>query len=1264
MPRGRGMASAAAAAAVAWAVAASPCGAWQPVVVPGGTLSLTPGSAVRPGEVATVGVVGFGTDLVPQEVALTMQAMSAQLASADGHSIPLSRLEWAFRTRPTDALAFRPLQAGPVPVYRGPGGWAGDLVWRFKPAWADPAASAPYEVSIAYTLSLATVDSTPVVVVPDPYPLGSGQSLDFYVYRPARGAVMVYAWMPAQGPCSTGWGYGRGRYFTVEAGWNRLQWSPSTVDFPVTRPGAYCYAVSASTFGPMVGGGGFQAVEASRGQTLRVHVTADPDGRPVAGAGVELGEMGAPAGRAASTGADGTARFSGLLPGRYTLAVRAAGYRSATVPVTVAPGETPAPVHVRLREEVVGRLDLELRAPPGARALRVGDPVEVRVRAEWPAGGSPERGRVELDLGPGLVPLLGPDPPGSEGEAGRVVWQAPVLVWEWTPAPGHPAASLTARAVVTPLAVAQPEVRVAARGWVGSGERRVELLAAAGELPVTEADVPAGLVVGVVSGLRGSAGGGVGTAVVAEDGTTTPVDPSGPFAMRLRPGMHVLRVHDPDGQPAWGPPVVVSVKAGQVVPVVMESRPEGSPAPDPGSGPVLIAAGTLEWTWGAPPSAAGGVTLKAAGAGYEALAAVGVSTGGVRLGSLAMRAGSHRVVVGDVRRLAGEGSGATGGEGAARPTAGRWGPSGEGGAPEGGEVSALGDWSLLHDDPLPERGVLWEWKEGRAGLTARWTEPGASSSRDEGTAAGLVRAVAGDTTGRLWAGVRMQAAEGPEAAGTGAWVLGAGWEGRREADRVQAEFVQGPAGGGWGIAWAGSGGQVLLRHRAGEAWVEGVSGRTGAPPDSEPARYIEARVRPARAEGALRSVGAGLLLAGAADLHAGFELAWPWRAAAPEPGTTGAVLLETRVGAVLPASGPGEGAPPAAASGPQPRPGDARPYAEGSLSVPLIGASALRGSAGVRLRAGEPGWTGLPGWTAWADVSARGGERLEVGLKASLHGGAGGPALRLQGELGRGGPLRVTGRAAASPARMEWEELAVAYEAERARGNLRLLAGRVEAEAAAWRTSVSGPRDPAGGGRRSRWYLRGSLRWPTGRGSGEPEVDLAGWWWDGALAVAGQLDLERAAVQVRMGVARSPGGGATGTGTAEGPYAEASWRRAGFHGGAVGSETLGIRAGWRAELGPDWGWFAEGDYHVVSVRGEPAGVRPVFRGGVVAVGLYAAPWGETSGRFIEAGWRMASFDVPVTVLERLGPSLRPGWFVRVSGWWTPGATAATISRGP
>lgn len=1274
-----------------WAGLAAPqARAWQPVLSADGSLALAAGAPVRPGETGIVGVVGFGTHPARGEVALTMQAMDAYLASTDGHRIPVDRLEWAFRRYPTDPLAFQPLQTGTVTVYRATGGWAGDLIWRFRPAWGDPAASTPYEVAIAYTMSPASVDHSPVAVLPDPYRLGSGESLDFYVYRPAAGLVSVAAWPQTRGPCSTTPGYDFGRVYPVQPGWNRLRWWPHEAGFPVFKTGLYCYAVSGNITGPMIGGGSFEVIDGSAAQSLHVAVTGQPDGHPVPGARVELGWPDRMPGRVAKTGSDGRASFAGIRPGRYLLSAHAAGYESVTMPLTVT-GDAGADhlVRVHLQAAPSARLLVTIEPASGRSRPRVGDLVTVEVRAQLSAPGAFGRARVEVDMGPALAVLPGAWSTEPGGSGVRVDWQPPRLAWEWDPAGALDAPVMKAQAVVTPLAAGRSTLTIQARGWADAGGRRVSFEGAEARVETDPASSKAtGLVIGAVRGLRDRSGAGEPLAVVAEDGTSVPVDRSGSFAMALPAGVHVLRVEraGPDGTApgSWSAPVVLAVRPGAVVPVSLDA-PGGSSPPaglEPAVG--LVAAGTIEWASGAPAGASGGVTLHAAGRSFEAVASVAASDEVLRLQSVALRAGQHLVLVGDVARRAGtraetpRGRGAT----AAGSDVGERSPAHELSArAEGlaaGDGAPLGRLSLSADAGLPRRGAWWRWQDGDSRVTAWWSWDADDARVAADAPVGLVQAVTASEEGMAWAGVRVDKASEPSQADQGppAWVLGAGWGGRVGGERAVAEFVEGPMGGGWGLSVLGEDLAVTLRRLRGAA-ARQLAGEGAGPLLAAKGEltHLEGRMTPATTGALVRSVGLGARLGSGAELYALTELGWP-RLPGPSPAgpleeAEGAALVETRVGAVVTEGGKsGAGGPSRGAGHGRPMGSPSvYPYLQATLTAPHVRAGAVQGTAGVTLRAGDRRLAGLHPWKAWTDLTMQLGDGLEAGLKASVKPEADSAVVRLQGDVRpSGGPVRLSSRAVAGgpSGGVAWEEVAIVYERQATRAELRLKPDRLEAQASVAHPAGGQAGSGGEGGGGSRWRLSGAVRWSLGSAASTRRVVLSGSWARGLATAAAQLDLDGAAHELSASVwlgrpevqAGLPGAGA-------GLYGALWWRGVPAAAPVARVDTVQLRLGARRAVGPRWGWFAEGEHHLV-VAGPgllPDGpAYPVFRGMAAAAGVYLPLPGDAGGALVEAGWRVASYGLPGSVVEHLAPSLRPGWFVRLSGWWTALPAAATICR--
>lgn len=1254
--------------------------AWQPALAPDGSLVLASGGPVRPGETGVVGVVGFGTHLVQGEVALTMQAMDAYLASSDGYRIPIDRLEWAFRRYPADPLNFQPLRTGSVTVYRAAGGWAGDLIWRFRPVWGDRASSAPYEVAIAYTISPTSVDHSPVVVLPNPYRLGSGESLDFYVYRPASGLVSVAAWPQSRGPCDTAPGFNRGRVYPVQPGWNRLRWWPYESGFPVFKTGIYCYAVSGNIAGPMIGGGSFEVTDASAAQNLRVAVTGEPDGRPLPGALLELASAGRMPGRAAKTGPDGTASFAGLEPGQYVLAAHAAGYQSVSRPLTVeaaADGEGQL-VRVHLPAAPLARLYVSLTAASARGRPRVGDIVTVEVRVGFPPVGASGRARVEVDMGPALAVLPGSWSVEPGGGGFRVNWRPPRLVWELEQVEGLDVAVMKAQAVVTPLAAGQGTVSVRAQGWIDAVGRRASIEGATASVDLDAAGSEAmGLVVGAIRGPGDHTSAGGPMAVVAEDGTYAAVDRHGYFTMTLSAGVHVLRVRKPapGRAPAgiWGAPAVLVVRPGTVVPVRLDA-PRAS-FRSAGSGPAvgIVAAGKVDWVYGGPADASGGVTLHVAGRSFDAVASAAASNVRLHLASVAVRAGDHLLLIGDLARHV-DVSGTT--PTARDPVASEKGIASDERSPVG-ERAPLAHLSLGRDAGLSARGALWRWHSSDSRIMAFWSSAASDQQSAGIVPLGVVQAVTTTRDSFVWAGVRVDGPSEPSEADNRqpSWVLGAGWDGRLGDERVVAEFVQGWQGGGWGLSVLREDTAVTVRRLQGTV-ARRLAGDGPGPMLASEGELtdLEWRTTSEALGGVVRSLGFGARLGSGADLYTLTELVWP-RLPVPDPagirrGSAGAAVVSARFGGIVKDATENAGSDTGSGTGRSTTVGSpgVHPYLRAALTAPQMRAGPVKGSAGMTFWAAGRRLVGLEPWKAWADLSTRLSDGLEVGVKASLQPDGNAPLLRLQGDVRPDGPVRLSSRAVAAPGTVAWEEVAVVYERDATRAELRLKPDRLEALAAVTYPAADAAAAGDDGDGGSRWRLSGSLRWPVGSSTVTRRVALSGSWTRGPALAAAQLDLDGAAYEMSASLwLDGPQREGLTPGVGSGLYGTLSWRGVPAPAPFVRVDTLQLRLGTRRAIGTHWGWFAEGQHHLVMARRDSPADSPelaAFRGVAGAAGVYFSIPGDAGGTLVETGWRAASYGLPGTVVEQLGPSLRPGWFVRLSGWWTPLPAAATICRDP
>ncbi len=103
-----------------------------------------------------------------------------------------------------------------------------------------------------------------------------------------------------------------------------------------------------------------EAFAADAGTTLAGTV-ADVQGHALAHARVALQDADGHAVAHVQSGADGRFRFDNVAPGTYAAVVDAAGYATGTSITTVAPGQTPAPLDVKLGKDT-GALDVTVNA--------------------------------------------------------------------------------------------------------------------------------------------------------------------------------------------------------------------------------------------------------------------------------------------------------------------------------------------------------------------------------------------------------------------------------------------------------------------------------------------------------------------------------------------------------------------------------------------------------------------------------------------------------------------------------------------------------------------------------------------------------------------------------------------------------------------------------------------------------------------------------------------------------------------------------------
>ena len=1184
--------------------------AWEPWVGADGMAGLSPSVAVGPGEKAVVGVVSIGTHPSAQQVALTMEARQPYLAGPGDARIPIDRLEWAFQRHPTDPLAFQPMRTGVVPVHQAGGGWLGDVVWRFGPTWEDAAVAGPYEVDIAYTLSPSSVDHSPALVWPNPYPLGSGRTLDVYVYRDKPGHVFVAFWPGGGGPCTTSTVVGYGYPYPVQAGWNLLRLSPGNPGVPVMQPGNYCYGIAAGLWGPVIAGGTLQVVEGGALGALQVAVTGDPDGRPLPGATVRLAAEGEAFGHTASTGDDGRAGFEGLTPGKYRLEAQADGYLTATRQVQVAAeGPTPTAVSMHLAQAPEATLSLQVRPAGGERWVAVGDRVRLEVALELHDTGVEGFTEVQVDLGPALAVVPGSWRIRPVAADDAVAWRPPLLVWR-RPASGAGRAVLEAEAVVTPLAegLRSVEVEAACRIESPAGEWRPRSVSARLEID-PEGRERRGLVLGTLRRPQ-TASAEQTWWVVAEDGTWVEVDANGYFSMALAEGVHILRAHpgaaDSPEMARPGPGMVVRVQPGAVVPVVLQAPPADPAAPGTARPVEVDAAGRLAWAPGGPVEGAAGLAVRAGGPGLGLRATGAVAADGVRLGHAELRLGAHLLAAGDLdalglRRAVGD----------------------DGGRLPSGESPPLERLSLGPRPPWPTHGLAWRWERGDLALIAL---------RDDETAEGqsggewLAVARAALEDGLVWAGARR------EPAAPSIW--GAGWERRVGEWRLSAELVQGAGEGAWGVA-AGDGWTSLRVRRI----PAEMTGRLGEGPSDGPAlpdqdRWdLEWRTRLDHA--VARGWGLGARLGRATDVYARLEAGLPGRhAAGAGSGAEGAVLASLRIGGVVEAEGP---APSAVQS-------RATPYVTAGLTVPSLQVGPLKAAAGLDLWAlGGHLAAGAP-WESWASLEGSWSGGRFAALRASVVPADDAARLSLRGEVRPGGPLRLSSQAAAARGTLRWEEASIAWEAPHGGARLRWKPGCWEAEASV-RPRQSRPQDHL--------RLSAALRW----GEEEPgeTLTLTGAWQGGPLAVTGEVRLGDRQSEARLSGWKDLGEDhrAEPQGTT-GLYARLGWRGVLAPERHTRLDTVQAAMGARRVVAGPLGLFAEAEgfaIRAVPLAGGPPSSVDVARGGTGVAGIFVVVPGATGG-ILELGWRAATWGLEADPSTELALPRRPGWVVRLSGWWT------------
>ena len=1188
-------------------------GAWEPWIGADGVAGLAPSVAVGPGERAVVGVVAIGTHPSAQQVALTMEAQQPHLTGPGDARIPLDRLEWAFQRHPTDPLTFHPMRTGVVAVHQAGGGWLGDVVWRFGPRWEDAAVAGPYEVDIAYTLSPSSVDHSPALVWPDPYPLGSGRTLDLYVYRDEPGHVFVQFWPGGGGPCSTSMAVGYGYPYPVQAGWNLLRLSPGDPGVPVMQPGAYCYGISASIYGPIIAGGALQVVEAGALGALQVTVSGEPDGRPLAGATVRLAAEGEAFGRTASTGDDGRAGFGGLTPGAYRLEAQADGYVAATrqVQVTADTG-MPTPVSMRLTQAPAATLSLQVRPAGAEPRVAVGDRLRLEVTLELHGQGVEGFTEVQVDLGPALAVVPGSwrIRPAAGGDGDAVTWRPPLLVWR-RPAGGPGRAVLEADAVVTPLAAGLRSVQVEAACRIGSpgGEWRPPAVSAAVELD-PEAREPRGLVLGTLQ--RPSVGGAEQPWwVVAEDGTWAEVDAAGYFSMALAEGVHVLRAHPgaaSGSEPVRaGPAVVVRVQPGAVVPVTLRGDPANATSSGLARAVEVDAAGRLVWAPGGPVEGWAGMGLRARAPGLGLRAAGSAAGDGVTLAHAELRLGHHLLAAGDLdalglRRAVGD----------------------DGGRLPSGGTPPLQELSLGPLPSWPKHGLAWRWERGGLAVVASRSDE-TTGERSQPDWVAVARAALEE--GLVWAGARQ------EPAAPSLW--GAGWESRLGAWRLSAELVQGAGEAGWGVAADDGWTSLRLRHLAADMAARLSEGSRDGPALPAQDRWeLEWRTRLDHA--LARGWGLGARLGRSSDLYARLEAGLPGRHAAhPASGGEGGVVASLRVGGVVvDAEGP---------DSPAIRP-RATPYVTAGLTLPSFRLGPLRAAAGLDLWAlGAHLAAGTP-WESWVALEGAWDGGGSAAVRASVLPADDAARLSLRGELRPGGPLRLSSQAAAARGSLRWEEATIAWEALHGRALLRWRPGRWQAEA--WLRPRPAPAT-------DHLRLSAALRW----GEEEPgeTLTLAGAWQRGPVAVSGEVRLGDRASEARLsGWAGLGDGGRAGPDGTTGLYARLGWRGVPEPQRGARLDTMQASVGARRAVAGPFGLFAEAEGFATREVPSGGGSLPaldVATGAAAVAGLFLLVPGDTGG-ILELGWRAATWGQAPQAGADLALDRRPGWVVRLSGWWT------------
>ncbi|WP_324717136.1 carboxypeptidase-like regulatory domain-containing protein [Carboxydochorda subterranea] len=1233
---------------------------------------LLPADPVRPGTGAVVGHVGF---LVPKGLVSIIPEPQAPALVSQGPEgtfrLPLNRLQWGLRWYEGQVPDFTPLTyPGTGRQVNVPAETVAHIEWRFRPEWTDRAASAPYSVPVRYTLQPSGVTLDPVLAWPNPYVKGSTQPLQVYADVPGQGAIWVRLGPAAPGThCSvlTPWDVLAG---PVGSGWQMLEVPASKVTgLPV---GLYCVVVDFWQRGQArrrIGGTTVLLVESGAvAQALEVQVRDAADGRPVNGALVTLRRPGGPPGRSGRSNGQGSLTFSGLDAGVYRVEAEAPGYRRAAGEVRVPPADarvqSAAKAELLLRPADTPSIRLAMRNLAGRRALWVGDVVEIDASVEFARGlpdlvpGGEPSVLVELRFPSGLQVLPDswrPSPGGDEDHRRQTIgWSEGRLLWQVGVPRGSATSSLSVRAMVTPEAAGRGEVEVIARGTMRYGRFEASLAPASTSLPLSRELVDGH---GVVVGRVEPASGQDEWVVASSLGVSARVDRSGFFRMALPAGVHMLWVERPaaargDHEPVRiprGEPAILVVRPGVSAPAVLA-------APSPGARPAggspawrVDAAGRMEWTSGAAPDGNGSL-LVTVGAG-EARGQLVVAAGpdGRLPARLEWGTALHEVTAGLLDPARGD----------------RVQPPAVDGRLLQPPSSDTGDGGGL----VP--GVAWEWEAGDArgsGLVATWRLDGGQS---------FVQAVdRRDEKQTTWLTVT-----GPMASGQGGQgpALHAGWR-RSDEDKSEAQVeyrmsldpgrpmdpagypvpVDGLPPSAWTARlvtpWAGG------RDTAWQTWEAG--GETGlAGPGAGGGRTtVEWSAARLATGGLAHRLGLGADMGRFTQLYGMGSLLWhsaddardPARlrqalavTATPEGSSlpsslAGAVRLDARAGLAV---GQGDGGCEAVP----------RVYPVARLTAAAAGPAAPRGrwSLGVDARTLHEGQGGAPA-TAWIDLAASLSRKLDLRVQGrveatfSAYGLRLTPGTRVEGALQPSSGVRLATGLEARPERLRPSHLAIEYNPRWGTVALRLTPEQAELS---WTRAGPAPEETGATGAVKRWSGAFSLRRRSG-GAVEPDPT--------ALVAEGRLlyGSERMAASVCARFEGEVAEWSASIGDHPGPSSEAGrWLRASpgrYLRGDVRVTPAGEgyrawtwmgHAGIRGLLAERWGWFAEGG--AASLTLEPGGWS-LHRSASFGAGLFVV----SRESLLEMGWRLVKAPGEPMRPGDLPASMRPGLFVRTTGWWS------------